>query len=121
MILLNFTYPLTVQQQRQIQELLSLDNLQVREVHHIFLYDESFVSQARDAFDRMELSGDDIEHGEFLVMPPGHPAAAVAIVLEVGRRTGHVPLCVRLKRATPKYVKPARFDVAEIMSFEGGV
>ena len=120
MILLNFTFALTVQQKKQIQGLLGLGDLQVREAQYTFNYDESFVPQAGDAFDAMELSNHEIKTGEFLLMPPGHPSAAVAIVLEAQKQVGRTLPCVRLKRVTPRHIWPARFEVAEIMQFEGG-
>jgi hypothetical protein len=112
MILLNFTHALTVHQKNQILEMLELSNLEVREKHCTFDYRSSFMKQAKVAVDNMKLTADD---DELLVMVPGHPAAAIAIVLELQRRTGNTPICVRLKRTS---VHPPQFEVAEIMEFD---
>lgn len=117
-ILANFGFPLIVEHRKRLIEMLSLENdgdLDLRERETMFNPNQSFVRQATKLVDALKLSDADWRSGEVVAMLPGHPSAAIAIVLELQRRLGKTPRCVRLIRVSKV---PRRFEVAEIMRFE---
>lgn len=120
-ILANFGYPLSLKDKERLLELLGLEddtNLKIYEREARFKASQPFVRQAKLFIDKLELAVDEWKEADIIVMPPGHPSAAVAIVEEIRYRMGEdTPSCVRLVNVS-RYGEPKRFEVAEIMRFE---
>ncbi len=116
MILLNFSHPLTPDQQAKIE---ALTGQPVDKVYALFTHfdlDQPFGPQVEALFAPLTLSPQDWQTLSILVNPPSYNFITAYVLAELHGRMGYFPPLVRLKPVTGAV--PPRYEVTEIMSLQ---
>jgi hypothetical protein len=113
MILVNFSHPITKEQQRKIKALTNQSIEAILPVSSQFKHDIPFPEQITALVDAIGLSPEDWQTKPILVNPPGLSSAAVTLLAELHGRMGHFPSIVRI-RPVPES-NPPSYEVAEII------
>ena len=116
MILLNFSHPLTDEQQDQIEQLTGETVSRLIEVSVQFDEEHSFDKQATALVDACDLEPEEWQQTPILIVPPALSFIAVLVLAELHGRMGYFPSCVRT-RPIPGST-PRRYEVAEIMDVQ---
>jgi hypothetical protein len=116
MLIVNFSHPLTQEQQDQLAARCGRPIDRVIEVKVQFRQEEPFGSQVVAAVDAAGLTGHEWQSLPMLVVPPALAPIACACLAELHGRIGHFPPIVRL-RPRPEATPPV-FDVAEVLNLQ---
>jgi hypothetical protein len=116
MLILNFTHPLTPQQQAQIEALAHTSIEEVRTIPVQIDQDEPLQPQITAIVDAVGLSSEEWQTRPFLVNPPGYAPAAFVLLAELHGRIGHFPSLIRL-RPLPGST-PTTYEVAELINLQ---
>ena len=116
MLIINFTHPLTAEQQARIETLTGQPITRVIEAPAQFDPGQPFGPQAVALADRCGLSPEAWQTTPLLIVPPALNFIAVALLAELHGRIGYFPPVVRT-RPVPGAVPP-RYEVAEIMNLQ---
>ena len=116
MLILNFTHPLTPQQQAQIEALAHTSIEEVRTIPVQIDQDEPLQPQITAIVDAVGLSSEEWQTRPFLVNPPGYAPAAFVLLAELHGRIGHFPSLIRL-RPLPGST-PTIYEVAELINLQ---
>src|SRR5256714_1796795 len=116
MLVLNFTHPVTDEQQAQIEALADTAVEEVRTIRVQIEQGEPLESQIVAIVDAAQLSSHEWQTRPLLINPPGYAPAAFVLLAELHGRIGHFPSLIRL-RPRPKSPVPA-YEVAELLNLQ---
>jgi len=115
MLILNFTHPLTDEQQAQIEALANTSIEEVRAIRVQINQEESLAPQITTIVDATGLSSEEWQTRPLLINPPGYAPAAFVLLAELHGRIGHFPSLVRLR---PKPGPVTTYEVAELLNLQ---
>ena len=115
MLILNFTHPLTDQQQAQIEALAHTSIEEVRTIPIQINQAEPLEPQITAIVDAVGLSSAEWQTRPLLINPPGYAPAAFVLLAELHGRIGHFPSLIRLR---PKPGPVTSYEVAELLNLQ---
>lgn len=120
MLLINFTHPLTAEQQEKLKQLLgsqaTAGALQIQEQMAHFDHGAEFAAQAVALVEGVGLQPAEWQTTPLLVNLPGYAPAAACLLAELHGRMGHFPAIVRLRPLAGS--TPTGYEVAEIINLQ---
>jgi hypothetical protein len=116
MILLNFSHPITSEQQAQIEALAGQPV--ERTIHLPVQFDHSrpYLPQLADLFEGLPLTPQELQSAAILVNLPSFNVIAGLALAELHGRMGYFPPVVRLRPV--EGALPPRYEVAEILNLQ---
>ncbi len=115
MLILNFTHPLTQQQQEQIEQITGIRVEEIRTIPVQIEQSEPLGPQVVAIVDAVGLTQEEWQTRTVLINPPGYAPAAFVLLAEVHGRSGHFPNLVRVR---PKQGPIVTYEVAEILNLQ---
>ncbi len=115
MLILNFTHPLTNEQQAQIEALANTSIEEVRTIRVQINQEEPLEAQITSIVDATGLSSEEWQTRPLLINPPGYAPAAFVLLAELHGRIGHFPSLIRLR---PKPGPVISYEVAEMLNLQ---
>jgi transcriptional regulator with XRE-family HTH domain len=115
LLLLNFTHPLTVQQQTQIEQLAGASIENIITVPTLINEEEPLQPQITLLIDAIDQSINDWHKRHILINPPGYPPAAVLLLAEIHGRIGHFPTLIRMR---PQHGSVTTYEVIELLNLQ---
>lgn len=119
MILLNFSHPITDEQEAQLERKLDFDvigeQLDVIKVVCQMDVNEPFDIQVEQMVDACNLSPKEWQTKQLLVNLPALSTAAALLLAELHGRCGYYPPALRLKQVDGSI--PPRYELVEILDF----
>jgi len=112
MLILNFTHPLTPEQQEQIERVSGRPIEEVRDIQTQFDSCQPIVPQTVALADACRLSPREWQTLSLLIVPPSLNTIAATLLAEIHGRTGYFPPIVRI---CPSRDLPPRYVVTEII------
>ncbi len=116
MILLNFSHPLTLTQQAQIEALVEQPVLRSIAVLPHFDEQNPFEPQLTALLDQIELTAEQWQSQPILVVLPSLNFIAAALLAHLHGRMGYFPHVVRTRPVAGAI--PRRYEVAEILDLQ---
>jgi hypothetical protein len=115
MLILNFTHPLTSDNETQIEALAgsTVDELRVIPVQLDLA--QPLEAQIRALVDAAGLSAEEWQTRPLLINPPGYAPAAFVLLAELHGRIGHFPSLIRLR---PKEGPVPAYEVTELLNLQ---
>jgi len=116
MLILNFSHPLTPEQQAQIETLTSPTPIEeVRTIPIQINQSEPLEPQITAIVDSIALTSEAWQTRLLLINPPGFAPAAFVLLAELHGRIGHFPTLIRLR---PKAGPVTTYEVAELLNLQ---
>ncbi len=115
MLILNFSHPLTDEQQVQIEVLAHTSIEEVRTISVQINQEEPLEPQIISIVDATGLSSDEWQTLPLLINPPGYAPAAFVLLAELHGRIGQFPSLIRLR---PKPGPVTSYEVAELLNLQ---
>ncbi len=115
MLILNFTHPLTPDQQSQIEALANTSIEEVRTIRVQINQEDPLEPLITAIVDAVGLSSEDWQTRPLLINPPGYAPAAFLLLAELHGRIGHFPSLIRLR---PKPGPITSYEVAELLNLQ---
>jgi hypothetical protein len=115
MLILNFTHPLTDEQQVQIEALANTSIQEVRTIRVQINQEEPLEPQITTIVEASGLSSEEWQTRPLLINPPGYAPAAFVLLAELHGRIGHFPSLIRLR---PKVGPVTTYEVAELLNLQ---
>jgi hypothetical protein len=115
MLILNFSHPLTNEQQAQIEALANTSIEEVRTIRVQINQEEPLEPQITSIVDATGLSSEEWQTRPLLINPPGYAPAAFVLLAELHGRIGHFPSLIRLR---PKPGPMTSYEVAELLNLQ---
>lgn len=115
MLILNFTHPLTPEQQAQIEALAGTTIDEIRTIPVQIDQAEPLESQITAIVDAIQLTSEQWQTLPLLINPPGYAPAAFVLLAELHGRIGHFPSLIRLR---PKAGPVTAYEVAELLNLQ---
>jgi hypothetical protein len=115
MLILNYTHPLTNEQQSQIEALANSPIEDIRTIRVQINQEEPLEPQIISIIDASGLSSEDWQTLPLLINPPGYAPAAFVLLAELHGRIGHFPSLIRLR---PKSGPVTSYEVAELLNLQ---
>lgn len=116
MLILNYSHPLTDDQQTQLEHLIEQPINEVRQIPVQFDQQADFASQVESLIEAAHLSPTEWQTQPLLVVPPALNFIAIALLAELHGLMGYFPDCVRLRPVGQ--ARPPRFEVAEVLNLQ---
>jgi hypothetical protein len=116
MILLNFSHPITADQQSQIETLLKQKLERVIEIPVQFDPQQPYQPQLADLMARIPLTPQEFQSETILVNLPSFNAIAALLLAELHGRMGYFPPVERMRPVAGAV--PPRFEAAEILNLQ---
>jgi len=116
MKIINFSHPLTPEQESKIEALTNQSINEILTVSSQFSQQQPFPNQIRDLVDSIGLSPEQWQTLPILINPPSYNFAALTLLAELHGRMGYFPTIIRI-RPVPESTPP-RFEVAEIINLQ---
>ena len=116
MLILNFTHPLTDEQQAQIEALADTSIEEVRTIPVQINQEEPLEPQITAIVDSVGLSSHDWQTRPLLINPPGYAPAAFVLLAELHGRIGHFPTLLRLRPVAGS--TPTMYEVVELINLQ---
>lgn len=116
MILLNFSHPLTPEQQAQIEALTNKTLAQVIPLPIHFDHEQPFLPQLREVLKTVALTPEEWQTAPIIVNLPSYNYIAALTLAELHGRMGYFPPILRLKPV--EGALPPRFEVAEVINLQ---
>lgn len=116
MILLNFSHPITDEQQAQIEGLIGR---KVERIHHLpvqFDHAEAYLPQLSKVMEKLPLSPQELQSAAVLVNLPSFNAIAALVLAELHGRMGYFPPIVRMRPVEGAI--PPKFEAAEVLNLQ---
>lgn len=117
MLILNFTHPLTEEQERRIEAMAGRKIGRTIAVMPQFEEAERFAAQTEALLEGADLSPEEWQTTPMIVNLPGFAPAAALLLAGLHGRMGYFPTIVRLRPV--KDVLPRVFEVAELIDLQG--
>lgn len=115
MLILNFSHPLTSEQQAQIVKLAGTAIDEVRTIPVQIEQTQPLGPQIISLVDTIQLTPEEGQTCPLLINPPGYAPAAFVLLAELHGRSGHFPSLIRLR---PKTGPIPTYEVAEILNLQ---
>ncbi len=115
-LILNFTHPLTQEQQAQIETLAA--PIPIEEIRTIPIQidqSEPLEPQITAIVNSIALTSEEWQTHLLLINPPGFAPAAFVLLAELHGRIGHFPTLIRLR---PKSGPVTTYEVAELLNLQ---
>jgi hypothetical protein len=116
MLLLNFSHPLTPEQQAQAEQLTGQKIEQVIELAVQFDNEQPFLPQLQALAAQIPLSAEELQTAAILLNPPALNFITALLLAELHGRMGYFPPVLRLKPVTDSL--PPRYAVAEVLNLQ---
>ena len=116
MILLNFSHPITAEQQAQIEARTGRKVEKIIAIPVQFNNEESFLQQLQELMANLPLTSEELQTKPILVNLPSLNTIAALLLAELHGRMGYFPPVLRLRPVTG--ITPPRFEVAEIINLQ---
>jgi len=116
MILLNFSHPLTPQQQAQIEALAGQGCRQIINIPTQFDPQQPFEPQLVALLEQVPLTSEQWQTEEILLIPPALNFITALLLAELHGRMGYFPPVVRLRPV--EGALPPRYEVAEVINLQ---
>jgi hypothetical protein len=116
MILLNFSHPLTLEQQSQVEQLTGQPLGRVIQVPVQFDSDQPFLPQLHKMLAAVPLTPEQWQAEPILVVPPSLNFITALLLADLHGRMGYFPSILRLRPVAG--TTPTRFEVAEILNLQ---
>ena len=116
MILLNFSHPLTPDQQAQVETRLDQKLERIIEMPVQFDPQQPFLPQVKALMTRMPLSPEELQGKPILVNLPSLNVIAALVLAELHGRMGYFPPVLRLRPVEAAI--PPRYEVAEVLNLQ---
>ena len=116
MILLNFSHPITAEQQAQIEARTGRKVEKIIAIPVQFNNEESFLQQLQELMANLPLTSEELQTKPILVNLPSLNTIATLLLAELHGRMGYFPPILRLRPV--KNATPPRFEVAEILNLQ---
>ena len=116
MILLNFSHPITAEQQAQIEARTGRKVEKIIAIPVQFNNEESFLPQLQELTAKITLTSEELQTKPILVNLPSLNTIAALLLAELHGRMGYFPPVLRLRPVTG--ITPPRFEVAEIINLQ---
>ncbi|MBI5842855.1 MAG: hypothetical protein HZB19_22410 [Chloroflexi bacterium] len=116
MILLNFSHPITPEQQEQIESLIGQ---KIERIHHLpvqFDHAQAYLPQLGQVMEKLTLSPQELQSAAILVNLPSFNAIAALVLAELHGRMGYFPPIVRMRPVEGAI--PPRYEAAEILNLQ---
>ena len=115
MLILNFSHPLTEQQQTQIARLAGAPIEDIYTIPVQIDQAHEMKAQIRTIVDSVSLNTQEWQTRELLINPPGYASAAFVLLAELHGRIGHFPTLLRLR---PQPGAVTTYEVAELLNLQ---
>ena len=115
MLILNFSHPLTDEQQTQIEALANTSIEEVLTIRVQINQEEPLEPQITAIVDSAGLSSEEWQTRPLLINPPGYAPAAFVLLAELHGRIGHFPSLIRLR---PKPGPVTTYEVTELLNLQ---
>src|SRR5712692_6917633 len=116
MLILNFSHPLTPEQQAQIETLAVPESVEeIRTIPIQIDQSEPLEPQITAIVDSVALTSEEWQTRPLLINPPGYAPAAFVLLAELHGRIGHFPTLIRLR---PKPGPITTYEVAELLNLQ---
>jgi hypothetical protein len=116
MILLNFSHPLTPEQQGQIEALIHQPVERVIHLPAQFDQQQPYLPQLEALMARIPLAPQELQGAAILVNLPSFNAIAALVLAELHGRMGYFPPILRLRPVADAI--PPRYEAAEILNLQ---
>ncbi|MDI6769878.1 MAG: CRISPR-associated protein Csx15 [Anaerolineales bacterium] len=116
MILLNFSHPITPEQQGQIEALIHQHVERVIPLPVQFDHQQPYLPQLAAVMDGLPLSPQELQSAPILVNLPSFNAIAALLLAELHGRMGYFPPILRLRPVEGAI--PPRYETAEILNLQ---
>jgi hypothetical protein len=116
MLILNFTHPLTKDQQAQIENLANASIDEVRTITVQINQEEPLEPQITALVNSVGLTSEEWQTRPLLINPPGYAPAAFVLLAELHGRIGHFPSLIRLRPVADSI--PTTYEVAELINLQ---
>lgn len=116
MILLNFSHPLTPEQQAQIEDLIHQKIEQIVPLPVQFDHNQAYLPQFAQVLEMLPLTPQQLQSAPILVNLPSFNAIAALLLAELHGRMGYFPPIVRMRPV--EAALPPRYEVAEILNLQ---
>jgi hypothetical protein len=113
-LLLNFGHPLGQDNREKIIQICD-DEIEEKYISSQHDQTKPVLEVARELVNAAGLSARDWKNASIVLIPPGLPQIAMAILAEIHGRHGGFPKIVNIR---PTQTKPTRYDVAEIVDLQ---
>lgn len=117
MILLNFSHPLTPEQQAQIEALTGQRLERVIDLHVQFDHAAPYLPQLAALLQALPLDPQELQSAPLIVSLPSFNVIAALVLAELHGRMGYFPPVLRLRPLEGSL--PPRFEVAEVLNLQG--
>jgi hypothetical protein len=114
-LILNFSHPLTQEQQAQIEALAGTPINEVRTIPVQIDQSAPLAPQIAAIADAANLTSEEWQTKTLIINPPGYAPAAFVLLAELHARIGHFPTLLRLR---PKYGATTTYEVAELLNLQ---
>lgn len=114
-LVLNFAYPLTDQQQTQIEDLSGTSIEDIITIPTRINEEEPLQPQITSLIDAIDQSSQDWSKRHILINPPGYAPAALLLLAEIHGRIGHFPTLIRMR---PKHGPVTTYEVIELLNLQ---
>ena len=115
MYILNFSHPLTDQQQTQIEQLVGVSIEDVKTIAVQIQQEEALEAQIVAILDAVPLTAEEWQTRQLLINPPGYAPAAFVLLAMLHGRIGHFPALIRMR---PTQAPITTFEVVEILNLQ---
>ncbi len=116
MILLNFSHPITPDQQKQVEALIGQPIERIIYVPVQFDHNLPYLPQLAPVIEQIELSPKELQSAPILLNLPSFNAIAALILAELHGRMGYFPPIIRMRPIEEKL--PPRYEVVEILNLQ---
>lgn len=115
MLILNFSHPITDEQQAQIETFANTSIQEIRTIRVQINQEASLGPQIISMVEDTGLSSEEWQTLLILINPPGYAPAAFVLLAELHGRIGHFPSLIRLR---PKPGPVTSYEVAELLNLQ---
>lgn len=116
MMIINFSHPLTGEQQNQIEGLTGRSITDIRNIPCQFDHERPFAEQLTALVETVGLTSAEWQSEQILVNAPSFAPAVATLIAELHGRMGYFPAIIRLKPVPGS--TPPRFEFAEIINLQ---
>ncbi|MFZ5911592.1 MAG: CRISPR-associated protein Csx15 [Chloroflexota bacterium] len=116
MILLNFSHPLTPEQQAQVEALTGKPVERVIPLPAQFDHQQPYAPQLEALLEGLPLSPQELQNLPILVNLPSFNAIAALVLAELHGRMGYFPPIVRMRPVEGAI--PPRYEAAEVLNLQ---
>jgi hypothetical protein len=116
MLIVNFSHPLTAEQQAQIEALTGQKVEKMIAVPVQFNNEESFLPQLQKLMANLPLTSEELQTKPILVNLPSLNIISALLLAELHGRMGYFPPVLRLRPVSG--ITPPRFEAAEIINLQ---